>query len=204
MLFVFKEQRFQNMSIQQLQNWEIKLHCFCLQIRWLSDKVCFLITRRGVTQGNALFGRFWEQAFRPTVIYIKHNIQSLFYLIRYLSHIYTQHTDPHFVGSILTPRWGVCLRVISCLCWPLVLVVFLVNVPARLGGWRSFDDFCWGWKGPIPQTGMFKNQKRLQPLPVGRISESTVTFLISSWNRLGSIGTGNIYSAIICNFKKHH
>ena len=26
MLFVFKEQRFQNMSIQQLQNWEIKLH----------------------------------------------------------------------------------------------------------------------------------------------------------------------------------
>ena len=33
-------------------------------------QVCFLFTRRGVTQGNALFGRFWEQAFRPTVIYI--------------------------------------------------------------------------------------------------------------------------------------
>ena len=26
MLFVFKEQWFQNMSIQQLQNWEIKLY----------------------------------------------------------------------------------------------------------------------------------------------------------------------------------
>ena len=34
-------------------------------------QVCFLFTRGGVTQGNALFGRFWEQAFRQTVIYVR-------------------------------------------------------------------------------------------------------------------------------------
>ena len=43
-------------------------------------QVCFLFTRRGVTQGNALFGRFWEQAFRQTVIYFDHHIPYWSYL----------------------------------------------------------------------------------------------------------------------------
>ena len=141
-----------------------------------------------------------------------HYVQNtkVFYLIRYFLHIYTQHTDPLFVGSILTLRWGVCLRVISCLCWPSVLVVFLVNVPARLGGWRIFDDFCWGWTGAYtPNRNVWKPNKkcwerRLQPLPVSRISESTDSNIpLSSWNGLGFVGTRNIYSSIICNFKKH-
>ena len=50
--------------------WEIEalvvLHADLMIVR----QICFLFTRRGVTQGNALFGRFWEQTFRQTVTYV--------------------------------------------------------------------------------------------------------------------------------------
>ena len=48
--------------------WEIEALVVLLADLMIVRQVCFLFTRRGVTQGNALFGRFWEQAFRPTVM----------------------------------------------------------------------------------------------------------------------------------------
>ena len=48
--------------------WEIEGLVVLLADLMIVRQVCFLFTRRGVTQGNALFGRFWEQTFRPTVI----------------------------------------------------------------------------------------------------------------------------------------
>ena len=67
-----------------------QVHC-CWEIEalvvWLADlmivrQVCFLFTRRGVTQGNALFGRFWEQAFRPTVMCVFVCVFVIFFCVR--------------------------------------------------------------------------------------------------------------------------
>ena len=49
---------------------ELEALVFLLANSMIVRQGMFLITRRGVTQGNALFGRFWEQTFRQTVTWI--------------------------------------------------------------------------------------------------------------------------------------
>ena len=60
--------------------WEIEALVVLLADLMIVRQVCFLFTRRGVTQGNALFGRFWEQAFRPTVMCVFVCVFVIFFL----------------------------------------------------------------------------------------------------------------------------